>query len=212
VKGSIFLLACLLVSCGACKKDEPKSDSPAPSASSSAALAESGPPCRNDPSKKVGPNGKVTACVLAKPYVVDGYTCEWGKAFELYPNGKLRTCYLREAKTIDGTSCHDHVSFYASGKLERCRVYATRNNVIEGVDVQTGDWVTFYESGAVKRLELVIAPMKIQGVSCKGHQNYFHENGKLKKCELADADGGPAVVCFDDQGKRQADCSMFANE
>jgi hypothetical protein len=146
--------------------------------------------------------------VLAKPYVVDGYNCEWGKPFDLYPDGKLRSCWFREAKSINEVSCHDHVSLHANGKLERCRVYSGKKDIVPGVEVKAGDWVSFYESGAVQRLELIIAPMTVQGVTCKGHQNYFHENGKLKQCELSPPpDAGPKVVCFDEKGVRKPDCS-----
>jgi hypothetical protein len=54
-----------------------------------------------------------------------------------------------------------------------------------------------------------------------GYLNYFHENGKLKKCELAEdaviegkkvsAKGaGTVYVCFDDGGKRVADCNLLS--
>lgn len=203
----VLALALVLV-LAACKKDDPKSDKPAPSASASAAVTtEGGPPCRNDATKKLDANGKLLTCVLTKPYPVDGYTCEWGKPFELYPDGKLRACWFREAKTINDVSCHDHVSFHANGKLERCRVYTPKKDVLPGIDVRAGDWVSYYESGAVSRLELIIAPMTLQGVTCKGHQNYFHENGKLKQCELVSPDGGPKLVCFDDKGTRLPQCA-----
>lgn len=207
-RASIVLLLSAVAACNACKKDDPKTDKPTPSASTtSAVIPEGGPPCRNDATRKVDANGKLVSCVLAKPYVVDGYSCEWGKPFELHPDGKLRTCWLREAKTINDVSCHDHVTFHANGKLERCRVYTPKKDVLPGIDVRAGDWVSYYESGAVQRLELIIAPMTVQGVTCKGHQNYFHENGKLKQCELAAPDGGPKLACFDEKGVRRPDCS-----
>ena len=192
----------------ACKKDDPKTDKPAASASASAGaiVTEGGPPCRNDATKKVDANGKLLSCVLAKPHVVDGYTCEWGKPFDLYPDGKLRSCWLREAKTINEVSCHDHVSFHANGTLERCRLYSGKKDILPGVETKAGDWVSFYPSGKVERLELIIAPMTVQGFTCKGHQNYFHENGKLKQCELVSPDGGAKMVCFDDKGTQLPQC------
>lgn len=203
-----FLFLALVLAIGACRNDAPKTDASAPPASASAAVsAEGGPPCRNDATKKVDANGKLVSCVLAKPHVVDGYTCEWGKGFELHPDGKLRTCWLREAKTINDVSCHDHVSFHPSGKLERCRLYAGKKDILPGVELHAGDWVSFYDSGKVQRLELVIAPITVQGVTCKGHQNYFFENGKLKQCELASPDGGVKLACFDESGARRPDCS-----
>lgn len=201
--------AFVLVVLVACKKDEPSGDKPAPSASaapSAGSAAEGGPPCRNDTTKKVDANGRLLSCVLTKPYTIDGYTCEWGKPFDLHPDGKLRTCWLRQAKTINDVSCHDHVSFHPSGRLERCRVYSDKKELLPGIDIKAGDWVSFYESGKIERLELVIAPITLQGVTCKGHQNYFHENGKLKQCELASPDGGERLVCFDDQGARLPQC------
>lgn len=186
-------LLVLLAGCGSCKNAKEEQSKPAP-------------PCREDATKKVGANGQVTSCVLAKPFAVDGYTCEWGKPFELWGDGKLRTCYLREAKTVDGTSCHDHVDFHPNGKLHRCRLYATRKNVVEGVDLRAGDWVSFYDSGKVERIELVIAPVTISGLTCKGHENWFHENGKLKKCELAQPEGVTRFACFDDRGERLPAC------
>lgn len=202
MKRAAFLFVVLV----ACKKDDAKSDKPSASASAAVSV-EGAPPCRNDATKKVDANGKLLSCVLAKPHVIDGYNCEWGKPFDLYPSGKLRSCWFREAKTLNEVSCHDHVSLYANGKLERCRVYSGKKQILPSVEVQAGDWVSFYESGAVQRVELVIAPMTVQGVTCKGHQNYFHENGKLKQCELASPDGGQKLVCFDDKGEQKPDCS-----
>lgn len=207
MKRAAIVLSFVLV---ACKKDEPKPEKPAPSAATSgatsAAITEGGPPCRNDATKKVDANGKLLSCTLAKPHVIDGYTCEWGKPFDLYPDGKLRSCWLREAKTINDVSCHDHVSFHANGALERCRLYSGKKEIVPGVETKAGDWVSFYPSGKVERLELIIAPMTVQGVTCKGHQNYFHENGKLKQCELVSPDGGAKLVCFDDKGTQLPQC------
>ena len=43
----------------ACKKDEPKGDKPASSSASSSVIAEGGPPCRTDATRKVDTNGKL---------------------------------------------------------------------------------------------------------------------------------------------------------
>jgi hypothetical protein len=228
---NVVVTACLVaaVVLPACKKSEADTKA-SPTASSSAQAASAGAstaaaaaadvPCKDDSNKRVE-DGKVTSCVLTKPYTtVDGYTCDADKIMYLYPNGKLKSGYLATPKEVNGFSCQDALDLTKDGKLRRCKV--TQDKMVGDIPVKAGNWVTVYESGAVKRLEIGSGSTKIQGLSCKGYFNYFHENGKLKKCELAEdatLDGkkiaakgpkGESVhVCFDDKGKRLADCKLL---
>lgn len=196
------------------------SASAAPSAVASAAK-KVGPPCKDDTNKRLSPTtGKVTSCLLDKDFTTDGYECSAGKMIEL-TGEKLKGCYLRTPKVIDGYSCKDGLSLHPSGKLRRCKVTEAKK-VAEGIDVRPGDWVTLYDGGGIKRLELAAGPNKIQTLTCKGYLNFFHENGALKKCELAEdatiegkrvsatSDAGAVYVCFDDKGKRVPDCNTLS--
>jgi hypothetical protein len=178
---------------------------------------KSKPDCKDDTNKRKDANGEVTSCLLASPQSFEGYACEGGKVAE-FSKGVFKGCYLAEAKEVDGFTCKAGLSLYPSGKLRRCQITAAKK-VAEGIDARPTDWVTLYETGTIKRLELASGPNKILGLPCKGYLNYFHENGKLKKCELSETatvDGqsvevkdASVYVCFDDQGKRVADCKLL---
>jgi len=216
----VFIL--LIASSSSCSTKDDKHTGT--SSSSSKPTNGDGLPCRDDASKSAA-NGKVTSCLLTKDFTIDGFECVGGKMIEMQPqSNKLKGCYLKSPKSVDGWSCQDGLSLYPSGKLRRCKVTAGRN-AGEGIDVRAGDWVTIYEgTGAIKRLELASGANRVQGYPCKGYLNFFHENGKLKKCELSDdvtiegkkvsakTDAGLAgvFVCFDDAGKRVDDCTTLS--
>jgi hypothetical protein len=217
-----FLTIVLLVAVAGCKKGDPAkggAEGGAASASTGAGAGAGDVPCKEDQYKTVV-NGKVQKCMLTKDYTVDGYTCEGAKFAELFPDGKLKDCYLRTAKVVDGYSCKEGLSLLPTGKLRRCKVTANKT-AAPGVEVRAGDWVTLYDGGTIKRLELASGPNKILGLPCKGYLNYLHENGKLKKCELSEdatiegkkvsskSDAGYVYVCFDDKGKRVPDCNVL---
>ena len=230
----VVALAATTVACGS-KKDDAKAESSdddgegkkpkskskskdgAESSSKSSGRPKSTPDCKDDTNKHKDANGDVTSCLLASPQTFEGYSCEGGKIAE-FAKGVFKGCYLAEAKEVDGFSCKAGLSLYPSGKLRRCQVTAAKK-VADGIDARATDWVTLYESRSIKRLELASGPNKILGLPCKGYLNYFHENGKLKKCELSETatvDGESVevkdksvYVCFDDQGKRVADCKLL---
>lgn len=218
------IAAALVVGCKR-KEATEASVTTATSAAVTATPTSAEPPCKDDQNKTVATSGpaagSVTRCLLTKNYSVDGYECEAGKIADFYGAGKLQGCYLTSAKTIDGYSCKEGVSLYPDGHLKRCKTTQAKH-VADGVDVRQGEWVTLYKSGAIKRLELSNGPNKILGMPCRGYWNYFHENGRLKKCELSEdtviegkkvASKGPkdaaVYVCFDDAGKRVADCNLL---
>src|SRR5690606_8059669 len=121
---------------------------------------------------------------LAEELTIDGFSCAEGKPIEIFPGGRLKGCSLTHPRLLEGWSCQDGLTLHPGGRLRRCKVTSPRH-VDPGVDVRPGDWVTLYEGGALKRLELATGPSTIQGYPCKGYLNFFHENGRLKKCELA---------------------------
>jgi hypothetical protein len=178
---------------------------------------KSKPECKDDTNKRSDSNGNVTSCLLASAQSFEGYACEAGKIAE-FSKGVFKGCYLAEAKEVDGFTCKAGLSLYPNGKLRRCQITAAKK-VAEGIEARPTDWVTLYEGGSIKRLELASGPNKILGLPCKGYLNYFHENGKLKKCELSETatvDGAnvevkdkSVYVCFDEQGKRVADCNLL---
>jgi hypothetical protein len=214
------ILSCAVVLTASCrnKSHEPDHDDAAMAPVSSGLASAERLPCRDD--KKLMANGKLTSCVLANDVTIDGFDCVRGRILELHPNGNMKGCYLKTRKVVDDWSCQDGISRFPSGKLRRCKVSIAKR-AGEGTEVRPGDWVTLYEGAGIRRLELASGPASVQGLPCKGYLNFFHENGKLKKCELdedatiegkkvsARSDAGPVYVCFDEQGKRVADCSML---
>lgn len=172
-------------------------------------------PCKADTNKRVGPQGNVTACLLADNFKIGSHTCSKGKMAGFYPDGKLKDCHLTEPVVINGISCKDSFALTADGKLRRCKTTAPVS--IGGVkEIPAGAWISVYKSGALKRLE-VETPVEMKGQYCKGYMNYFHENGQIKKCGLAEAKtvGKTAYkagdfLCWDDQGKQIADCKMLS--
>lgn len=156
-----------------------------------------------------------SSCVLADHTKFGNYTCEKGKIVNLHADGQLKGCYLTQAVVINGISCKDALALRADGKLKRCRSTASAT-VGDIKDIPAGSWISFYKSGALQRLEVEKA-MDMKGRSCKGYMNYFHENGMLKKCQLAEAatidkveHKAGAFLCWDDKGKAVADCKMLS--
>lgn len=77
---------------------------------------------------------------------------------------------------------------------------------------------SLYKSGALRRLE-VNKPTEMVGFLCKGYLNYFHENGKLLKCQLAEDKVGEKtshkagdLLCWDSAGTPAADCKRLGRE
>ena len=221
---AVLLAATSLTGFVGCKKGDGAGSSGEAGAAGSAASSPSDgllsdAICQADVNKLVV-KGKIEKCKLSKDLTVDGYTCGVGVVVETQPDGKFKGCYLKEPKVVDGYTCKDGLHLYPGGKLERCKLTAPKN-VSPGVDVRAGDWVTLTKGGALSRLELASGPNKIHDVPCKGYFNYLYEDGKLKKCELAEdtviegkkvsakADGGSVYVCFDAAGKRVADCKLL---
>jgi hypothetical protein len=219
----VVLTAFALVACE--KKEAPPTPSaPATSSSSVASMKGSAlgvPPCRSDQTI-TSAHGRTSSCILVAEFSLDGYVCAAGKQIEIHPSGKLKGCSLREPRTVDDWSCQDGMTLYPSGRLRRCKVTAARR-IEPAVDVRPGDWVTLYEGAGLKRLELAVGPNTIQGYPCKGYLNFFHESGRLKKCELESdmtiegqrvswrtTSGAPVYVCFDAKGKRVADCATLS--
>jgi hypothetical protein len=176
--------------------------------------------CKADTNKSVEKSGRIARCNLSKELTVDGFTCGVDVVVDTHPDGSFKGCYLKEPKVVDGYSCKDALDLYPGGKLHRCKVTAPKN-AGPGIDVRAGDWVTLSKGGTISRLELGSGPNKIHDLTCRGYLNYFYEDGKTKKCELAEdaviegkkvsakADGGSVYVCFDAAGKRLADCKLL---
>ena len=77
---------------------------------------------------------------------------------------------------------------------------------------------TLSPAGKVRRLETSV-PQPMGAYSCQGNWNYFHENGALAQCELAQpatVGGKPRAakerVCFDEKGGVLADCKALVIE
>jgi antitoxin component YwqK of YwqJK toxin-antitoxin module len=108
----------------------------------------------------------------------------------------------------------DSLALYEDGKLKRGVVAAAKT--FGDVEVREGDWITLYPSGALNRLELSGGPRALKGYPCKGSENYFHENGQLKKCTLGELlkRGGEelqpgTLLCFDESGQPKEPCGMM---
>lgn len=201
------LLAALPV---ACAKKEAPAPAPAPAA---AAPAAAEPVCK-DGSRSDHADGKLKECLLAADWVNGPYTCRVNWSLVLYPGGTLKECKIAGTASFDGLVIKDALALYEDGKLKRGIVGAPK--VFGDVEARDGDWVTLYPSGALSRLELSAGPRTIQGYPCKGSENYFHENGKLKKCTLGEPfkQGEKEIpagtlLCFDETGAPKEPCTLM---
>ncbi len=203
-----FLYATLLGSLCACSKKEGARDGGSnPNASSGKA-----PQCVNDAHKRQS-GAKLSACTLAADWSIGKLKCRKDRLLELHPDGALKRCSLVGPTDVSGFGCQENTELYEDGKFKGCKLTASKT--VNGIDVRADDWITVYKSGTLKRVQLN-NPAKLKGLPCKGFFNYFHENGQLKKCELADVakideQEVPAgtLVCLDDKGKRVSDCKLL---
>lgn len=173
--------------------------------------------CKSDNNKRMGPKGNVTSCLLSEDAKFGNYTCVKGKIAGFYPDGKLKNCYLTTPVVISGISCKDALALSADGELRRCKSTASAS-VGTVKDIPAGSWISLYKGGALRRVE-VAKPMAMNGYSCKGYHNYFHENGQLMKCQLGEdkeidktLHKAGAFLCWDNKGKSVADCKMIGKE
>jgi len=174
-------------------------------------------PCMDDTNKRTGAQGGVSRCLLAENAKFAACTCAKGKMASFYPDGKLKDCYLVEAAVINGISCKDSLALTAEGALRRCRITAPAT-VGAVKNIPEGSWVSVYKGGALRRLE-VAKPTEMMGFRCKGYLNYFHENGKLMKCQLAEdkvvdktSHKAGDFLCWDSAGTPVADCKRLGKE
>ena len=203
---TIVLLALAPAACA-------KKDAPVPARASAAAATA---PVQADPVCKEGstsryPDGKLKECLLAQDWVTGLFTCRTNWSLVLYPNGGLKECKIAGTATFDGLIVKDSLTLYEDGKFRRGVVGAAKT--FGDVDAREGDWITLYPGGALNRLELSAGPRSIKGYPCKGSENYFYENGQLKKCTLGEAYklGGKelppgTLLCFDENGQTKEPC------
>lgn len=206
---TIVLLAFAAAGCG--KKEIP---APAPvPAAVAPAPAQADPVCK-DGSRRDHPDGRLKECLLAQDWVTGPYTCRVNWTLVLHPNGALKECRISGTATFDGLTVKDSLALYEDGKFKRGIVAAAKT--FGDVEAREGDWITLYPSGALNRLELSAGPRSLKGYPCKGSENYFHENGKLKKCTL----GEPyrqgekelppgTLLCFDESGQPKEPCGLM---
>lgn len=203
-----LLLSALFASLSACSRKDGTSDSGV----AAVAPPRKDPQCINDTNKRLN-GAKLSACRLSAEWAFGKLVCRKEFMLELYPDGTLKRCSLASPTDVSGFVCQESTEFYEDGKFKGCKLAASKN--VNGVDVRAQDWITIYKSGTLKRVQLTSSG-KLKGLPCKGFFNYFHENGQLKQCEIADAtkiDGQDVatgtLVCFDDKGKRAGDCKML---
>jgi len=160
------------------------------------------------------PDGKLKECLLAQDWVAGPYTCRVNWSLVLHPNGGLKECKIAGKATFDGLAVKESLALYEDGKLKRGIVAAAKT--FGDVEAREGDWITLFPSGALNRLELSAGPRTIQGYPCKGSENYFHENGKLKKLTLGEAfqQGEKEIpagtlLCFDETGAPKEPCTLM---
>lgn len=194
----------------ACTKKEAPAQGPAPAA---AAPAPADPVCK-DGSRRDHPDGKLKECLLAQDWITGPYTCRQNWSLVLHPGGGLKECKIAGTATFAGLVIKDSLTLYEDGKLRRGIVGAAK--AFGDVEAREGDWITLYPGGALNRLELSAGPRTIQGYPCKGSENYFHENGKLKKCTLGEVfkQGekeipAETLLCFDESGAPKEPCGLM---
>jgi len=171
-----------------------------------------GRPCKAERQVTFSQEGTLTSCVLADAVTLGPYTCSGGKIAHFFSDGRLKDCYLAETTEIAGLPCKDGTSFRADGSLRRCRLEEDRE--FDGFPLQAKDWITLGE-GRLYRWEMSAGPRAVGDLVCKGGFNYFHPNGQVAKCKLAEpatlegqSYDAEATVCFDESGA-VADCSTM---
>jgi hypothetical protein len=196
-----------------CAKPETPAPAPAPAAAPAAPVAPADPVCK-DGSRSDHPDGKLKECLLAQDWAAGPYTCRMNWSLVLHPNGALKECKISGTATFDGLAVKESLALYEDGKLKRGIVAAAKT--FGDVEAREGDWVTLYPGGALNRLELSAGPRTIQGYPCRGSENYFHENGKLKKCTLGEVfkQGEKEIpagtlLCFDETGAPKEPCGLM---
>ena len=198
----------------ACRKAEaPAADPPPAAAVAATAPAPVEPSCKEG-SQRPHPDGKLKECLLAADWVYGPYTCRMNWSVVLHPDGKLKECKIAGTATFDGLVVKESLALYEDGKFKRGVVAAAKT--FGDVEAREGDWITLSPGGALNRLELFGGPRTIQGYPCKGSENYFHENGKLRKCTLGEVfkQGEkelPAgtLLCFDESGQPTQPCTLM---
>ena len=203
---TIVLLALAPAACG---KKEAAAPAPGPAAAAPAP-AKADPVCKEG-SKSQYPDGKLKECALAQDWAAGPATCRMNWTLVLHPNGGLKECKIAGTATFDGLVVKDSLTLYEDGKFRRGVVGAAKS--FGDVEAREGDWITLFPSGALNRLELTSGPRVLKGYPCKGSENYFHENGQLRKCTLGEAykqgekELPPdTLLCFDDSGKPREPC------
>lgn len=179
-----------------------------------AAPVQADPVCKEG-SRQLREDGKLKECLLAQDWVYGPYTCRvnWGVSF--HENGKLKDCKIAGTAEFAGLVIKDSLTLYDDGKFRRGIVAAPK--VFGDVEAREGDWITLFPGGALNRLELSAGPRTLKGYPCKGSENYFHENGQLKKCTL----GEPfkigekelppgTLLCFDESGQPKEPCNLMS--
>ena len=209
---SAATIALLVLGSLACRKAEVPAADPPPAAAA-AAPAPADPSCKEG-SQLLYPDGRLKECLLAADWVYGPYTCRVNWSVVLHPDGKLKECKIAGTATFDGLVVKESLALYEDGKLKRGVVAAAKT--FGDVEVREGDWITLYPSGALNRLELSGGPRALKGYPCKGSENYFHENGQLKKCTLGELlkRGGEelqpgTLLCFDESGQPKEPCGMM---
>lgn len=209
---TLSTIALVALATPGCGKKEAAAPVPAVAASAPAPV-QADPVCKEG-SQRQYPDGKLKECLLAKDWVTGHYTCRTNWSLALHPNGALKECKIDGTATFDGLVIKDSLALYEDGKLRRGVVGAPK--VFGDVEAREGDWITLHPGGALNRLELSAGARSLKGYPCKGSENYFHENGQLKKCTL----GEPykqgekelppgTLLCFDDSGQPKEPCTLM---
>lgn len=205
---TVALLACPV----ACSRKD--ASGPVPAAAPVAAAPAPADPVCKDGSRMDHPDGKLKECLLAQDWAAGPYTCRVNWSLVLYPGGALKECKIAGTATVGGLAVKDSLALYEDGKFRRGILAAAKT--FGDVEARDGDWVTLYPGGALNRLELSAGPRTIQGYPCKGSENYFHENGKLKKCTLGEPfrQGEKEIpagtlLCFDETGAPKEPCTLM---
>jgi len=208
----LLLLALLAAGLAACAKEEATAPAPEPAPATAAAVAAD-PACK-DGSRRDHPDGRLKECLLAGDWASGPYTCRANWSLVLHPGGALKECKIAGTAAFDGLVIRESLALYEDGKLRRGVVAAAKS--FGDVEAREGDWITLFPGGTLNRLELSGGPRTIQGYPCTGSENYFHENGRLKKCTLGETftQGGkelPAgtLLCFDESGQPKEPCNLM---
>ncbi len=149
-------------------------------------------------------NGKISSCILSKPFSIEGYLLPKGSKVFLGLNGELGQCLLGDSAKIVGQSFPRGTWVFFNRWGQKISFWLPKNMVMQGFWIGASDdgiGNSIYPSGKLKAVWLA-DDQDIEGIPCTSSGNifrfgfkviplgtqrmaWFHENGRLAQAMLS---------------------------